>query len=206
VDRDLFPQLLLPEALGFQALTLMAPAFFAIRPDEIASAKITERQPELCERAGLKPSASRPASLFHISIAPWGSGKRLCQPYEAALDKAKEQFSFPAFDVTLTCVTRFNAGDGQWALVLEADAETAGYVHALRKALADTQQLQGLSAPRGAFRPHVTIAYGRDIPDETLPIEPIRFRAKHVEMIVSNWGKGEHIHLDRWELQEVDSP
>jgi 2'-5' RNA ligase len=203
---DLFPNSLSPDSLGFHGVALTMPHFFALYPDDIARTRIVERQRELCERIGLKRSAWRPRRVFHITIAEWGEGKRLREPYEIALQKSMERFSFPAFDVALIATARFNAGAGGWAFVLEGDAATARHAHGLRNALADAQQSQGLSAPRSVFRPHLTIAHGANIPEEPLPIEPIRFRARHIEMVVSNFGKSEHIHLDRWKLHAVDNP
>ena len=199
---DLFPESLQPEALGFGAVRLVAACFFALYPDDAARERIAEQQLEHCRRLGLHPRRWRPPELFHVSIAEWGNVKRLHEPLDDALRNAERHFSHPPIDVTLVSTARFSAQNGEFALVLEADAETARQVRSLRNALADAQSHSGLVAARGAIRPHVTIAYGRHVPDETVPIPPIRFRTTTVAMIVSPPGATKHHHLDRWNLQE----
>lgn len=203
---DLFPESLQPEALGFRAVTLMAACFFALYPDDASCDRIAEQQREQCRRLGLHAHKWRSPELFHVSIAQWGATKRLRQPLDDALKKAKERFHHPAFDVTLVATARLNGQNGEFAFVLEADSETARNVHSLRHALADAEAGSGLVAARGAIRPHVTIGYGRDIPDEAVPIAPIRFRARRIEMAVSELGTGTHHHLDRWALHEPGQP
>ena len=197
---DLFPDTLKPEQLGPAALRPVANCFFAIRPDDAACARIVEAQREHCQRIGLAEQRWRPPGLFHLTIAEWGAGKRLREPLEAALRRAKQHFRYPAFDISLVSTARLSGGLDTFAFVLEADAATTEHASGLRIALADAQEPVGLVAVRGAFRPHVTIAYAPHLRDEAVPIQPIRFRASCVEMIVSIRGTRTHLVEDRWEL------
>jgi len=126
------------------------------------------------------------------------------QALNDALLDAKAHFHHPSIDVALVSTARFSAQNGELAFVFEGDAETARRVRSLRNALADAQSHSGLIAARGASRPHVTIAYGRHVPDEQVPIRPIHFRATTVAMVVGRPGDGEHHHLDHWRLCEPD--
>jgi 2'-5' RNA ligase len=199
---DLFPESLQPEAIGFGAVRLVAACFFALYPDDAAREQIAGLQRERCRRLGLHPRKWRPPELLHVSIAEWGDARRLHMPLDDALRNAKEHFFHPPIDVTLVSTARLSAQNGEFAFVFEADAETARQARSLRNALADAQSHSGLVAERGAIRPHVTVAYGRHIPHEVVPIPPIRFRAMTVEMIISRPGAREQHHLDHWNLQE----
>jgi 2'-5' RNA ligase len=181
----------------------MAPCFFAIYPDKQAREEIIRQQQDLCKRIGLPESQQRPARVFHLTVAPWGAARRLREPLEAALQRAASYFHFPAFDVVLATATRFSGRGGEHALVLEGDAETTLQMLALRIALAVAQKQVGLVATRQAFRPHLTLAYGRDLPDEAFSISPIRFRAQSVDMVISEYGSAKHHPIDRWRLDEI---
>jgi 2'-5' RNA ligase len=200
---DLFPESLEPEKFGFNALPLVAACSFALRLDEETLDRIVEQQCEQCARIGLPASKWRPRPLLHSTIAEWGAGKRLRAPLDAALHDAKARFHHSVFDAALVQTARFNGQNGEFALVLESDAATARRVNELRNALADAQRPAGLIAKRSEIRPHVTLGYGLRIPDETVQIPPIRFRARHVDLIISQPGTGTHHLLDRWELKDV---
>ena len=202
---DLFPESLQPEALGFSVVTLMASCFFALYPDETAREQIAEQQREQCKRIGLSVRKWRPPELFHLSVAQWGKTRRILEPLDRALRNAKARFRYPAFDVTLASTARLSAQDDEFAFVLEADATTVREALGLRGALADAQVQAGLIATRGIFCPHVTVAYGRHVPDEAVQIPPIRFRAKRIAMVVSQPGARTHHHLDHWNLDEPDA-
>ncbi len=196
---DLFPESLHPKSLGFRAVTLMAPHFFAIYPDADDIERIREFKRELHRRLDDRRWNWRSDDVLHVSIAQWGTARRMCEPYEIALHKAAGRFTFPAFDIVLVNTARYSKENG---LVLVADKATADKCHGLRNALADAQRPEGLYGDRGRFSPHMTLAYGPDIPDEPLPIPPLRFRARVVGMMLSEIGKGRHLHVDAWPLDE----
>lgn len=203
IAMDMFPESLQPEALGLGAVRMAAACFFALYPDDAARERIADCQREHCRRLGLQPLQWRPPELFHVSIAEWGDARRLHEPLDDALLNAREHFSHSPIDVTLVSTARLSAQNGQFAFVFESDVETARQAHSLRNALADAQLHSGLIAARGAIRPHVTIAYGHSVPDEAVPISPIRFRATTVGMIVSKPGARQHHHLDHWNLRNA---
>jgi 2'-5' RNA ligase len=199
---DLFPESLQPEALGFGAIPLVAACFFALYPDEAARDLISEQQRKHCRRLGLDHSTWRSPELFHLSIARWGAAKKIHRPLDDALKSARTRFFHTPINVELVSTARLSAQDGEYAFVFEASAETAKQMRSLRDSLAAAQLHSGLVAPRGAIRPHVTLAYSRHVPDEVVQIPPIRFRAMSVEMIASQRGAGMHHHLDQWSLHE----
>lgn len=175
------------------------PRFFALYPDAGELPQIVERQLRLCRE--LAPSGSitpRPSWMLHVSVALCGTPRRLRYSMEEALLRAQEAFCFPAFDVVLDSVACFGS-DGT-AFVAVADTRTTEQVHDLRRALADAQQPFGLVGERSATVPHLTLGYSKRPLDQRDAIEPIRFRAKEVCLVISNIGHSEHQCVARWPL------
>jgi hypothetical protein len=50
--------------------------------------------------------------------------------------------------------------------------------------------------------PHVTLAYGSNVPAEAMSIPVIRFRAVEVVLIASPQGAERHIQLGQWLLTD----
>lgn len=196
---DLFPDTLQPSEVGIAGIPAFVPRFFALYPDAEEFPGIVERQLRLCRE--LAPSGSitpRPSWVLHVSVALCGTPRRLRYQMEEALLRAQEAFCFPAFDVVLDSVACFGS-DGT-AFVVVADTKTTELVHDLRRALADAQQPFGLVAERSATVPHLTLGYSKQPLDQRYAIEPIRFRAKEVCLVVSNTGRSEHLCRARWQL------
>jgi 2'-5' RNA ligase len=154
---DLFPESLRPEAIGFQVLTVLAPHFFALYPDDEAESRLRVVLSELEHMHPGNRWNRRPPGIPHLTIAEWGKPRGIHEPYEEALLKAKGRFFCPAFDVTFVNTASFANGT---ALVLEVDAASADACHRLRIALADAQRPFGLIGARARFKPHLTLAYG----------------------------------------------
>jgi RNA 2',3'-cyclic 3'-phosphodiesterase len=195
---DLFPDTLQPEAIGFGAVRQAAPCFFAIYPDEVDLPRIVEEQLRLCRTLGSTHAVPRPPGILHVSVAECGVPRRLREPLEIALLRARERFSYPAFELTLEATGCFGAGHD--AFVAIADVQSSRLVDELRNALADAQQPFGLTCKRGPAISHLTLGYGAPLPAKGAPIPPIRFRVKAVDLVISHPGHTKHSHLNRWEL------
>jgi 2'-5' RNA ligase len=196
---DLFPGSLDPHAIGFGALRFMAPVFFAIYLPEKDQPRFVEWQRRVCGSIAPQHVALLSSSLQHISVAACGTPKRQRQPLEVALGLAAERFSCPPFELTLLAAARF--GKEGRALVAVTDEVGTQRVHRLRLALADAQKPFGLSGSRGMSESHLTLGYGDDLPIERRAIEPISFQVDAVDLVVSNVGHSEHLHLARWLLK-----
>ena len=195
---DLFPDSLDPHAIGFGAIRYMAPVFFAIYPPAEDLPRIVEWQLRVCRQVGLPHVVLRPPELLHLSVAACGTPRQQRDPLEVALRSAAECFSCSSFELTLNATANFGKDDR--AFVAVADAVGARRVHQLRLALADAQKPFGLSGARGMSEPHLTLGYRDNLPAERQPVEPISFRVEAVDLVVSNMGHSEHLHIARWPL------
>jgi 2'-5' RNA ligase len=176
----------------------MAPTFFAIYPPAKDLPRIVEWQQRVCRQFKLPCITPRPPHLLHVSVAVCGTSKQQRQPLDAALKSAAECFSCLSFELTLEVSARFGGDDR--AFVVVADVTGARHVHELRLALADAQKPFGLSGSRGMSEPHLTLGYRDNLPAERRPVEPISFRVEAVDLVVSNMGHSEHLHIARWPL------
>lgn len=195
---DLFPASLAPDAIGFDAIRLFGPTFFAIYPSARDLPRIVEWQNRIFRQLGLSGVTPRPREILHVSVAECGKSKQQRQPLDVALKLAAERFSYPSFELVLEASARFGSDDR--ALVVVADAAGTRDVHGLRLALADAQKPFGLSGSRGMSEPHLTLGYRDNLPTERQQVEPISFRVEAVDLVVSNVGHTEHIHQARWPL------
>ena len=195
--QDLFPDSFHPEALRDDILPFLHPVFFAIYPADEDRPRIAEWQKQLC--FGLRSAiALRPLELLHVSVAECGKPKQKRKPVLDALQEAARHFSFQSFDLTFEATARFSR-DGR-AFVAIADEASQQRVNELRIALADAQRWAGLLGSRGNHAAHLTLGYGDTLPEERRPIPPFRFHVGAVDLVESNTGQSEHIHLDRWSL------
>jgi RNA 2',3'-cyclic 3'-phosphodiesterase len=196
--EDLFPDSLDPRSIGFGAIRLMAPMFFAIYPLEEDLHRIVEWQHRMCRLVAPPSVDLRPPALLHISVAACGAPKQQRQPLELALRSAAQRFSCSPFELTLNATARF--GKDSRAFVAVTDEASARHVHWLRLALADAQKPFGLSGARGMSEPHLTLGYRDNLPAERRPVEPICFRVEAVDLVVSDVGRSKHLHIARWPL------
>jgi 2'-5' RNA ligase len=196
--NDLFPDLLRPEAMGFDAIRLGAPVFFAIYPMAADLPRIVEWQQRICGEFEPPKVELRPPEILHISVAACGKPTRQRQPLKESLQAAAERFSYPSFELTLVASTRFGGDDR--ALVAVADANGSRAVHGLRLAIADAQKTEGLSGSRSRDETHLTLGYRDGLPAERRAIEPISFRVETVDLAVSLVGHTKHVHFTSWRL------
>lgn len=140
---------------------------------------------------------------WNCCVALRGIPRRQRQPLREALRVAVEQFTYPAFELTLDAMTSGFGADRR-AFVALMDAAGARAVHGLRLALAEAQQHVGLVAARGMSEAHLTLGY-RDYRDGSLAerqsVEPLSFRVGAVDLVASLVSHSEHRHLERWSLR-----
>jgi len=196
--EDLFPASLAPDAVGFDAVRSIAPTFFAIYPSAQDLPRMVEWRKSIFRQLGLSGVIPRPSEILHVSVAECGKSKQQRQPLDVALKLAAERFSYPSFELTLQASARFGSDDR--ALVVVSDAAGMRDVHGLRLALADAQKPFGLVGLRGMSEPHMTLGYGDNLPVERQALEPISFRVEAVDLVVSNFGHSEYLHMGRWLL------
>jgi len=196
--EDLFPASLAPDAVGFDAVRIIAPTFFAIYPSAQDLPRMVEWRKSIFRQLGLSGVIPRPSEILHVSVAECGKSKQQRQPLDVALKLAAERFSYPSFELTLEASARFGSDDR--ALVVVSDAAGMRDVHGLRLALADAQKPFGLVGSRGMSEPHMTLGYRDNLPVERQVLEPISFRVEAVDLVVSNFGHSEHLHIGRWLL------
>lgn len=196
--EDLFPASLAPDAVGFDAVRIIAPTFFAIYPSARDLPRMVEWRKSIFRQLGLSGVIPRPSEIPHVSVAECGKSKQQRQPLDVALKLAAERFSYPSFELTLEASARFGSNDR--ALVVVSDAAGMRDVHGLRLALADAQKPFGLAGSRGMSEPHMTLGYRDNLPVERQVLEPISFRVEAVDLVVSNFGHSEHLHMGRWLL------
>jgi 2'-5' RNA ligase len=196
---DLFPGSLDPRAIGFGAVRFVAPIFFAIYLPAEDQPRFVEWRRRVCCPIAPPHVELLPPSLLHISVAACGTPKQQRDPLEVALRSAAQHFSCSPFELTLRAIMRF--GKGGRAFVALTDEVGARHVHRLRLALADAQRPFGLSGARGIREPHLTLGYRDDLPAERREIESISFHVNAVDLVVSDVGHSEHLHLARWLLK-----
>jgi RNA 2',3'-cyclic 3'-phosphodiesterase len=196
-ENDLFPASLTPEAIGFDAIRLVGPTFFAIYPSAQDLPRIVEWQNRIFRQLGLSDVHPRPREILHLSVAECGRSKQQRPPLDVALKAAAERFSYPSFELTLEAIVCFGANR---ALVAVADTAGTRDVHGLRLALADAQKPFGLVGSREMGTPHLTLGYSDTLSTERQQVDPISFRVEAVDLVLSNVGHTEHLHQARWPL------
>jgi 2'-5' RNA ligase len=194
---DLFPDSRLSQGLGFDAAPLLWPLFFALYPKDEDLPHVVSWQRCLCHR--YQPALYlRSPELLHVSVEEWGMRGRRRQPLRDAIALAEQYFAYPSFEIAFAAIASFGAG-GQ-ALVAIADGAGSRSVDGLRIALADAQRYAGIEARRGHKQAHLTLGYSNKLSVESGAIEPFGFKVAAVDLVLSNRGHGEHMHLTRWLL------
>jgi hypothetical protein len=120
---DLFPDVLQLEAFGFGAVRQAAPCFFAIHEQEAELPCILEEQLRLCRTPESVRVVPRPPRILHVSVAECDAPRRLREPLETTLRRAKQRFSRPAFELAQEATGGFGAK--QDAFVAIADVRSS---------------------------------------------------------------------------------
>jgi 2'-5' RNA ligase len=173
--------------------------FFALRPDGDALESLQRVRDAQCARYGLRSPVAR--DNLHLTLCDGGKPARLREPYERAMLKAGSGQNVRTFDLVLNRLLRFHGRGGEPCLVLGADENSAAPLRALRHDLAISQLFNGLVVLGvKSFAPHVTLAYGSNLPTLDQEIEPIVWRVSEFTLIASHQGQSRHEELGRWPL------
>jgi 2'-5' RNA ligase len=172
--------------------------YFAVLPDPETASRLHRLALTLCARHGLS-ARPRPAPLLHVSLIGVGEG---ADPGRIArLRHIGERVSRPDFDIVMGIALSFGKGVRK-PLVLRCSSGSAAALAGLKDAIEDTAAGLGVGfRGRSGFEPHLTLAYDPVAIPETEFDEPIRWRARELVLMLSQQGRGRHIHLDRWPLR-----
>jgi 2'-5' RNA ligase len=173
--------------------------FFALRPDADFLEQLLPLRDAQRARFGLRSPVS--LDCLHLTLCEAGRAARLREPFERALLKSGAGHNVPAFDLVLNRLRRFHGRGGESCLVLGVDEASSAPLRALRHDLAISQLFNGLVVTGVKnFQPHVTLAYGADLPPLDEGIEALTWRVSEFTLIASHQGQSRHEERGRWPL------
>lgn len=175
--------------------------FFAfLPPDEVAAAALAQHAEPLRARHNLEKPAMAQQRL-HLTVQPVVSFAFPIPKLivSAAVDAAKGVA--PACRAVPICFDRVGSMGVRppSVLALQGDAATAKAVAALRNPLLGTLRRHGfvLTAHNA---PHMSLVYDTDLVP-VQPIEPLRWTATRLVLVLSHHGRGHHQHVAEWPLR-----
>lgn len=180
--------------------------FYALIPDDEARREIAATGERFRKSHRANGAVIGPDRL-HLSLCPMGKPERLRQPLEAALLEAGAAVRANGFEFALDTAMRFTARDGQFPLVLCADAATAESATRLRKAVAAEQVRTGLQVSGvSSYLPHVVLIEGHAIEAIEDAITPIQWKVRDFVLMRSFFGQSRHEVIGRWPLTPEPKP
>lgn len=173
--------------------------FFALRLDPGTRALVVRQWTDLCAGLGLRADPV-PAHWLHLSLlGVFGDDApppgRILDLLRAAAAKVP---SVP-FEIELDRVQSFSRKEGSKPLVLTETRRTEALT-VLHDRLRSAVKEAGFDPPDGFGTPHVTMAYGRALP-EAMPIRPIPMVVSEFCLIHSQQGRSWQEVLGRWPLR-----
>ncbi len=174
--------------------------YFAILPDVAIAARSHELAGHLRRQHRFSTKPRRP-DLFHVTLYPIGSFRRLPEEVAFAAMEAASRVRKSRFPVVFDRAVSFGNGDNR-PLVLwnkHGNAE----LKALHQELADAMRLTGIMPTKEKpVEPHMTLLYqGHLVPDIMLA-EPVSWTARDFVLINSLQGEAKHEHLCYWTLHD----
>ncbi|MDE2431694.1 MAG: 2'-5' RNA ligase family protein [Burkholderiales bacterium] len=172
--------------------------FFALMPDEAASAQALSLALHCSEAQGMKLRANA-RERFHITLFHVGDYVGLPAQVLEQANQAAQQVQASPFEVRLDSLSSFKGGPRRVPLVLMSSFPQ-GLID-----FHDRLQVQMHKAglvepgPKRAFRPHLTLLYGQR-PVAEQAIEAICWKARAFVLVHSLIGQGRYIVLNRWAL------
>jgi len=175
--------------------------FIALRPPRDVAEQFYARATQLCSRADIVGS-QRPPSILHMTVLSIaGCRGRLPSELLEKIDAAISMVRFSAIDVVLDEAQSFATRKANAPFVLEGDQNTD--VLALRLFAGAALCVKGHSFPaRGAYTPHMTIAYARRR-SPRMKVDPFCWRAREFQLIESWVGQTKYVELARWSLRDA---
>lgn len=139
-------------------------------------------------------------ATLHMTILPVDRTYQFTPEMVAALSQPLDGLDFPSFDLTLDLLTTFGPQRRRdRPLVLTGRQENPA-PDALCQMLWHRLARSGLGVPRHRVTPHVTLAYGKPLPPDGIPVPPVHWRVDELVLIDSLQGLGRHVPLARWRL------
>lgn len=185
--------------LGGAAAPETQSLFFALWPDAATRDRIAARAQalkaeKLPARSWIAP-AKYHATLHHFALAPEAR-----PGFEAAAQRAVARLSLTAFAWSPDRMDSFH-GRNQHPCILRG-AEDPPALRELWERLREALILEGLGRQlgRGAFTPHITLAYLPRPFDEPRAVEPLAWRVDRMALLHSIPGRADYERLAEWPL------
>lgn len=159
------------------------PLYIFAKPPEQTALEAEQRRREL----GLANDYSR--ERFHTTILP------LCDASEAPpglIDTLESAFASMLAEPCTILFDRLHRNALRGGSALRD-------LRALQATLVRRLTAMGLLLPRYLFRPHMSLAYGAST-ERTIPIAPIGWQVRELQLVKSIHGEGRHETLARFEL------
>jgi len=178
--------------------------YLLVRPDQTARDQAGRLTALLREQHGFTAPRIKP-EILHVTA----QGLYECDDVPEELARLRDvermvlammrNFACPSFDVMFNQVMSFNHR-GKRPLVLTGCGDGTARLHALFAMLGELMWDARLAQPtRGAARPHMTLLWDiRQLP--TQPVEPIGWRVRELELVLSHVGKTMHESRGKWAL------
>lgn len=190
-------QLFAPESSSLQINSL----FVAILPDEAASRSVSEFRNDLGEQHGplgkLVPSGQFHVTLAFVDDYSGDIPSKVVGNVSAACEAAARVQPFVArFDH----LESFRNKPGNLPLVLGGDENPE--LMEFQKSLMKELIYRGLPCKKNPkFNPHLTLSRGsKEVARQS--IAPITWTVGEIVLVQSVIGKGKHLHLGRWKLDD----
>lgn len=191
--------LFVPEALAAREAAAEYLLFVALLPDAAAAERIHQLAQQQRHALDLREAAVTAARL-HITLQPMGFfGHVIPQPIVSAVADAvaAAACAWPALPITFDrCGSMGHKAPT--ALALHCDRPSQDAIAALRRRLARTLQQRSMKVGERA-PPHMTLVYGtRHVAERA--IEPVRWTASQLTLVLSHRGRGHHEAIGSWQL------
>ena len=174
------------------------PLFFALLPDEEATAQIAQLVEQFRQSHGLT-GALRP---LHMTLCDLISRETMEKTVDVASKVASSVSAMP-FRVALNRVMRFGgrkkSSEDKSPLALVGDDGVAGLAK-FRQNLNIALRHADLAKLSAAFTPHLTLLYDSRLPDDQ-DVQPIAWTAQEFVLVRSFIGQTRHEILGRWSLR-----
>ena len=163
--------------------------FFAIWPDDAATARLAAHAAELAERLGGRPV---PAANIHLTLGFLGKVADERVP-EAMAVRVKQ----PSFQLTSDFLGSFRGARAAWAGIEPVPEGLYTLYHLLSAELRE----RGFALEERRFVPHLTLVRKIERLQPRIPVEPIRWTARSVQLMRSETGISRYSRLGGWRLK-----
>jgi len=175
--------------------------FFAVRPPPPV-ARAIESVAAQARAAGLAHGHWLRAAKYHITVLFLGTFERCPDAVIEQALAAGGALRFAPFEIVLDRISSF-PGRRQSPCILRCAAACETMLHALQRELAGASVAAGIqSGDEQHFIPHLTLAYADHPVPQDIPIDPLRWPAREVTLMLSHVGSGRHEQVACWPLSD----